>query len=60
MSLERIVDYVFCNKEEAIAMAGENFVGGLSRISKILLSPMVQILLLSPKKEVSLKLKHML
>ena len=31
---ERIVDYVFCNKEEAIAMAGENFVGGLSRISK--------------------------
>ena len=31
---KRIVDYVFCNKEEAIAMAGENFVGGLGRISK--------------------------
>ena len=31
---KRIVDYVFCNKEEAIAMAGENFVEGLSRISK--------------------------
>ena len=30
----RLIDYVFCNKEEAIAMAGENFIEGLNRISK--------------------------
>ena len=58
MSLARELLIMF-SVSKAIA-TGKNFVGGLVESQKILLSPMVQILLLSPKKEVSLKLKHML